>query len=299
MMRSSIFTIDSSARHVRQMNVHAGLKGGSEMVSVSGAVSARVSQVQAAFQRKTLSLYRKSFAEDMSFTEAVRKYPDRNALYAYMHHYYKYVAPKELREHRTYFTSEHRGFGEDAFHAMWWLLLREYRPHDCLEIGVYRGQVTSLIGLIAKMCGFECEMHGISPFAPLGDTVSTYLKNIDYLEDTLASNRRFGLSDPQLLKALSTDAVATEYVRSKAWNLIYIDGNHDYDVVLADYKLCRDALAPGGLLVMDDSSLYTDYKPAKFSFAGHPGPSRVMKELALSELHWLGGVSHNNVFIKT
>ena len=52
-------------------------------------------------------------------------------------------------------------------------------------------------------------------------------------------------------------------------------------------------------MVTDDPSLYTDYTPVKFSFAGHPGPSRFTKELALSELHWLGGVSHNNVFIKT
>ncbi|SMG59948.1 class I SAM-dependent methyltransferase [Paraburkholderia susongensis] len=269
------------------------------MVSVAGAVSARVSEFQAALHCKTLSLYHRSLAEDLSFTEAVKKYPDRNALYAYMHHYYKYMAPKELREHRHYFTSEQRGFGEDAFHAMWWLLLREYRPRNCLEIGVYRGQVTSLIGLIAKLCGFECEIHGISPFSPVGDTVSTYLTNIDYLEDTLASNRRFGLPDPQLLKAYSTDPVAIQHIQSRAWDLIYIDGNHDYEVVLADYALCRDSLAPGGLLVMDDSSLYTDYNPVKFSFGGHPGPSRVVKELAFSELRFLGGVGHNNVFSKS
>ncbi|SIT43966.1 conserved hypothetical protein [Paraburkholderia ribeironis] len=266
------------------------------MVSVTGAVSARVSQFQAALQRKSFSHYRESFAEDLSFTEAVGKYPDRNALYAYMHHYLKYLAPEELREHRSYFSSHRRGFGEDAFHAMWWLLLREYQPRYCLEIGVYRGQVTSLVGLIAKLCAFECEVHGISPFSPAADTVSKYLKNIDYLEDTLASNRRFGLPDPQFLKALSTDTVAVQHIRSKVWNLIYIDGNHDYEVALADYTLCRDSLAPGGLLVMDDSSLYTDYRPAKFSFGGHPGPSRVVKELASSELRFLGGVGHNNVF---
>jgi predicted O-methyltransferase YrrM len=82
------------------------------------------------------------------------------------------------------------------------------------------------------------------------------------------------------------------------FDIIYIDGNHDYDVALADYKICRDSLADGGLLVMDDSSLYTDFKPPGFSFAGHPGPSRVVQELAMKELIFLGGVGHNNVFIK-
>lgn len=266
------------------------------MVSVTGAVSARISHVQAALQRKSFSHYREPFAEDLTFTEAVKKYPDRDALYAYMHHYLWHLAPAELREHRSYFSSRRRGFGEDAFHAMWWLLLREYRPRLALEIGVYRGQVTSLIGLIAKLCAFDCEVHGISPFSPAADAVSKYLKSVDYLEDTLASNRRFGLPEPQFLKALSTDEIAVQRIRSTAWNVIYIDGNHDYEVALADYKVCRDSLAPNGLLVMDDSSLYTDYHPAKFSFAGHPGPSRVVKELAISELRFLGGVGHNNVF---
>ncbi|HTH62874.1 MAG TPA: class I SAM-dependent methyltransferase [Paraburkholderia sp.] len=269
------------------------------MFSVTGSVSARISHFQAALQRKSFSHYREPFAEDLTFTQAVKKYPDRNALYAYMHHYLWHVAPAEIRDHRSYFSHRRRGFGEDAFHAMWWLLLREYRPRHALEIGVYRGQVTSLMGLIAKLCAFECDVHGISPFSPAADAVSKYLKRVDYLEDTLASNRRFGLSAPQFLKALSTDTIAVEYIRSRAWNVIYVDGNHDYEVALADYKVCRDALAQGGLLVMDDSSLHTDYSPAKFSFAGHPGPSRVVRELAFSELRFLGGVGHNNVFTNT
>lgn len=266
------------------------------MVSVTGAVTARISQFQAAVQRKSFSRYCEPFAKDLTFTQAVSQYSDRNELYAYMHHYLWHLAPAEIREHRSYFSSGRRGFGEDAFHAMWWLLMREYRPRHALEIGVYRGQVTSLMGLIAKLCAFECEVHGISPFSPAADAVSKYIKNVDYLEDTLASNRRFVLSAPHFLKALSTDPIAVEHIRSIRWNAIYIDGNHDYEVALADYKVCRDSLAQGGLLVMDDSSLYTDYSPAKFSFAGHPGPSRVVKELAFSELRFLGGVGHNNVF---
>lgn len=70
-------------------------------------------------------------------------------------------------------------------------------------------------------------------------------------------------------------------------------------VALTDYLLCKDALADGGLLVMDDSSLNTDFIPPTFSFAGHPGPSRVVQERAMKELRFLGGVGHNNVFQKT
>ena len=102
----------------------------------------------------------------------------------------------------------------------------------------------------------------------------------------------------EFLKAFSTDQKAITYIKSRRWDLIYIDGNHDHEVALADYQVCKDSLADGGLLVMDDSSLYTDFEPPRFSFAGHPGPSRVAQDLAMKELRFLGGVGHNNVFQK-
>lgn len=255
-------------------------------------------QLKARAEYRAYSRRRRELSADLSFTEAACRFPDRNKMHAYMHHYLHHIAPPSIRAHRDYYKQERRGFGEDALHAMWWTLLREFRPAVALEIGVYRGQVVSLWGLVAKLNGFPCEVHGISPFSPAGDLVSTYRGDIDYLEDTRQSNRRFGLTEPQLLTALSTDAHAVDFVKSLRWDLTYIDGNHDFDVAVADYRLCRDALAKGGILVLDDSSLFTSYRPQAFGFAGHPGPSRVAKELAMKELRFLGGVGHNNVFQK-
>jgi hypothetical protein len=45
---------------------------------------------------------------------------------------------------------------------MWFTLLCEFKPAQCLEIGVYRGQVVSLWGLIAKLSGFK-----IIPMVPI------------------------------------------------------------------------------------------------------------------------------------
>lgn len=241
----------------------------------------------------------KRFKQDASFTAATETFAKRNELYAYMHHHLHNLSPAIVREHRRYFQQERRGFGEDAFHAMWFTLLREFQPKECLEIGIYRGQVISLWALIARELGFACEAYGISPFTSAGDEISTYMGSIDYLEDTLLNHRHFGLPEPKLLRAFSTDPEALELIRSRRWNLIYIDGNHDYEIAFADYQVCRDNLAGGGLLVMDDSSLYTEYKPPQFSFAGHPGPSRVVQEHAMKELRFLGGVGHNNVFLKS
>lgn len=250
------------------------------------------------YQIYIYSLRREKFSSRMSFTEAAKKFTLRNELHAYMHHYLLHLAPIPVREHRKYFSQNMRGFGEGALHGMWWTIFQEFKPKLVLEIGVYRGQVVTLWGLSAKLLDLKCEVHGVSPFTPAGDKVSSYMDNLDYLQDTLNSSRYFDLPDPIFIKAYSTDVDAVNYIKSHKWDLIYIDGNHDYEVALADYKICRDSLADGGLLVMDDSSLYTDFKPPSFSFAGHPGPSRVVQEFAMKELRFIGGVGHNNVFIK-
>jgi hypothetical protein len=237
------------------------------------------------------------YALDLSFTDAVRKFSDRNALYQYFYHHFHNYCPREVRAHRSYFEKSSRGFGEDAFHSMWFTLLREFRPSMCLEIGVYRGQVISLWTLIADCLNVPCEVHGISPFAPVGDTVSRYPEDVDYLSDTLASFDVLGLKHPILVPALSTDPAALQHLASKNWDLIYIDGSHDYEVVLADYRNSVTQLKPNGLLIMDDASLGTTFRPPLFAFAGHPGPSRVAAEVAMRELKFLGAVGHNNIFV--
>lgn len=255
-------------------------------------------RLKLSFERYLYSIHRDKFSNDFIFSEAVKKFSNRNELYKYMHHYLEYIAPKKIRSHRRYYAKNMRGFGEDALHGMWCTIFKEFKPKVALEIGVYRGQVISLWGVLAEINKFTCEIHGISPFSSAGDEISTYLSHLDYFQDTLSSNRNFNLPDPHLLKALSTDINAIEYIKSRSWDLIYIDGNHDYEVALADYEICVSSLSDGGLLVMDDSSLYTDFSPPCFSFAGHPGPSRVVSERAMNELHFLGGVGHNNVFQK-
>jgi hypothetical protein len=249
------------------------------------------------FWRARYAKYKSIYSEDLLFREACKKFPTRNILHEYMHHYLKHLAPIEVREHRNYFSKPGRGFGEDAFHAMWWGLFKEFKPNSALEIGVYRGQVITLWALIAKLIKHKCDIHGISPFDADGDEVSIYMEGIDYYNDILNSFTYFDLPPPSLLKAFSTDSLAIQYIKSQKWDLIYIDGNHDYKIVLSDYITCRDSLAPNGILVIDDSSLFSDFKAPPFSFAGHFGPSKVVETLAMEELHFIGAVGHNNVFM--
>ena len=132
----------------------------------------------------------------------------------------------------------------------------------------------------------------------MGDSVSDYLMNLDYYKDTSETFRHWGLNTPTLVKALSTDQNAIAHIESHAWDLIYIDGSHDFEIVLKDYKLCLKNLKPNGLIVLDDASLQTDFRPPSFSFGGHPGPSRVAREYGDKEMTFIGAVGHNNIFQK-
>jgi hypothetical protein len=257
-----------------------------------------LSMLKKKMEYRRYSKLQENYNIEQSFSSVAQLFKNRNSLYAYFHHYYHHRCPKIVQDHCEYFKKEQRGFGEEAFHAMWWLLLLEYKPKQILEIGVYRGQVISLCSMISKYLHRPCEVHGISPFSSLGDSVSNYLNNLDYMADVLEHFAYWELPNPVMVKALSTDPEAVSYIKSKRWGMIYIDGSHDFEVAIKDYKLCFENLNVGGILILDDASLNTDYRPPSFSFAGHPGPSKVAREFADIEMDFIGAVGHNNVYRK-
>ena len=216
----------------------------------------------------------------------------------YFYYYYNYRLPKVVKEHREYIERSEKGFGESAFHAMWWKLLLEFKPENLLEIGVYRGQVVSLWTLIGKLVHRKTNVYGISPFTSFGDSVSEYMKNLDYYQDVQSTFDELNLEKPTFVREFSNAEVAVDLVKSKTWDMIYIDGGHDYKDVLFDYKLCLENLNIGGIIILDDASLHTDYKPESFSFAGHYGPSKVAREFADKEMNFIGAVGHINIYMK-
>lgn len=207
--------------------------------------------------------------------------------------------PSSLKSHRRYFLAGRRGFGEDAFHVMWWMLFRELRPARFLEIGVYRGQTLSLAALLQREFAINGSVTGISPFTPSGDAVSSYREDVDYLTDTKANFARFGLPDPELVRAFSTDSAARACIERGPWDAIYIDGNHDYEIARADWELSAAEVPTGGVIVLDDAAMDTAYQPPAFATPGHPGPSRVASEIDLGVFREILRVGHNRVFQKT
>ncbi len=226
---------------------------------------------------------------------------DPTGFYAECTRFFLTKLPPEFREHRAYFynaSRNRRGFGENAFHTMWYLLLQELKPANFLEIGVFRGQVISLVALWARLAARTCDVWGISPFTGAGDSTSKYRRDLDYQADTLENFDHFKLPHPHLLRASSLDPEALGLIASKSWDLIYIDGNHDYEVALQDWQVCSRHVKPGGVIVLDDAGLYTPYNPRSFATAGIDGPSRLAREIDRSRFREILQVGHNRAFQK-
>lgn len=239
------------------------------------------------------------FKRPLSFSELRALRANRNELYFHWVHRFDHSLPNEVREHRRYFSVEGRGFGEDAFHAMWFLLFKEFRPASALEIGVYRGQTITLWKLLSRILAFPCQVAAVSPFSPAGDSVSRYQDQLDYFDDMVRNHQHFNLELPDFCRHYSTAPEARSFIQSRRWDLIYIDGNHDYEVALQDWLICSQALALGGIMVLDDSALNTDFRPPGFATAGHPGPSRLAGEVGASPFQEIFSAGHNRVFQRT
>ena len=232
----------------------------------------------------------------MKLSKLRQSHLSRNQQYLYCVYYFDHFLPPTIREHRDYFSQHGRGFGEDAFHAMWFHLFEEFRPKSALEIGVYRGQTITLWKLLSQQFGFNCDIAAVSPFSPAGDKVSRYQQEVDYFEDVQRNHRHFNLPLPLFCRQFSTAPEAKEFISGREWELFYIDGNHDYEIARQDWNLCSKAVALGGIVVLDDSALHTDYHPPRFATAGHPGPSRVAGEIDRSRFEEIFSVGHNRVF---
>ena len=185
-------------------------------------------------------------------------------------------------------------------HAMWWKIFHEFGPTTMLEIGVYRGQTISLwslIGNIERKTGFE--IWGLTPLINAGDSVSSY-DLFDYRSDIETNHKKFNLRSPNLFEAFSNQKEGIEFVSQKVWDMIYIDGSHELEIVRQDVVLAANNLKRGGILVMDDASLYSAYNPSSISFAGHPGPSIAATEIENSrEFSLIGTCGHNRIYMKT
>lgn len=135
-------------------------------------------------------------------------------------------------------------FTSDVFSSnipVWTKVLAPYagRPNvHYLEVGVLEGR--SAIWMLENILTHpSCTLTGVDLFP--GDLQERYLANL----------RLSGYADKAItIKGLSQ--LELRRLQPDSYDIIYVDGGHTADMVLADAVLCWELLKMGGLLIFDD-----------------------------------------------
>jgi hypothetical protein len=207
-----------------------------------------------------------------------------------------------LKNHRSHIEINNLGFGEKPFHVIWRELVKlQSTNFKFLEIGVYKGQVLSLIKLLSNNYNKVVEYVGVTPLNNSGDKFSNY-DSVNYGQIITSLFNHFNLDfdiNKNIINGLSTDELIKNKVRELGeFDLIYIDGGHNYDCVVSDIKLMYDVSKIGTYVVFDDSSCYKNLSVDKFK--GHIDVCNAIKDNlenndSFSEIICVG---HNRVFKK-
>lgn len=209
-----------------------------------------------------------------------------------------------VRNNQTLWNSFYSadGFGEPAFTWNWKLLVDEMPDNfKFLEIGVYKGRVLSQVGMLSRISNKNCSIYGVTPLSTDGDKYSGY-PACDYLNEIKNNFQKLNghTHNLNIIKGFSQDDSVLKSVGNIApFDMIFIDGSHDYVDVCNDIKNYLPFLKSGGYLVMDDASLYIDNPYGQF--LGHPDVGKAIQDLLdnNNSVKHLYAVGHNRVWKHT
>jgi len=195
-----------------------------------------------------------------------------------------------LREHRDFVEQHVYGFGERAFHYLWYLLVLSLdSTFKFLEIGVYKGQVLSLIKLISLHLDKEAFIYGVTRLDSFAGETGIFPDHPkeNYRQHILDLYQHFGLEfdDSQLIVGDSTN----EEIIAKAkmigpYDIVYVDGCHEYKYVKLDLEYYGEMVKIGGYLVVDDSSNNLDMPYGYFT--GIQDVSNAVRDIIEPSLQW-------------
>lgn len=205
----------------------------------------------------------------------------------------------DLKNLRDFVESTAYGFGERSFYWMWKLIVDELPQNfNFLEIGVYRGQILALVNLLNKRENKNGKVIGISPM----NSADGYIEK-DYWPDIQEIHKIFDLPSPMILKGYSTDKdIIKQSFEEGLYDVIYIDGSHESDIVEQDILNYTPLIKKGGFLVMDDCS--NKIKMPNGYFRGHERVSKVVDKylppfgFIKNDFKFLFNIVHNRVWQK-
>lgn len=227
-----------------------------------------------------------------------------------------------LKAHRDWVEKNSWGFGDRAFHYMWYLILRDdvlkKSNPNLLEIGVYKGQVISLWALVAHQLNTSVQITAVSPFesAKPWFAKTRFLSRIAqklskvYRDDIRSANlyesenylacvhrifSHFGLSEADVLylRGYSQDQHVCQQLTQRFFDVIYIDGGHRYEQVAQDLTIYSRLVSTAGYLVLDDASCS---QPGSKFWKGHESVSRAADDWGAPGFRNVLNVGHNRIY---
>ena len=168
--------------------------------------------------------------------------------------FHAYVrADEDLWAHRQFCGP--RGMGEDAFHWMWKLLVDEMPlSFRFMEVGVFKGQIPSLVRFLADRTNKEAEIYGVTMLNRFAGSRPMH-PDCDYYAEIVELHAHFGQQPPELIVGDSTSEVVHTRVEDlPLFDMIFVDACHDYDYVAKDLLFYGSRVKKGGFLITDDSA---------------------------------------------
>ena len=145
------------------------------------------------------------------------------------------------------------------------------KPTVCVEIGSARGKSACFVGMALKENG-SGRLYAIDPHARTNwndsDSVDTY-------EVMRANLERLELEDIVIMVRKTSAVALAEW--SKPIDLLFIDGDHSYEGVKADWEGFKPFVKPFGLVVFHDT--IWDLKPDPKWSRADMGVPRFVEEL--------------------
>ena len=245
-----------------------------------------------------------------------RDEPDGHAS-LWLDFYHKANANPVLKRHRDFVELNEYGFGDRSFHYLWKLLVDQMSDQfSFLEVGVFKGQILSLVPLLARASNRRCRTYGVTPLTSYRDRNSVYA-DTNYRQAIEDIFRRFEvpLDDMEIVQGFSTDEDVQRRAADRApYDIVYLDGCHEYEVVIQDLRNYAILVAPGGYLVVDDASTSlnmptlpidrtttlgaTQKRANVAAYTGHEDVGRAVGELLdpNPDFEHLFAVGHNRVW---
>lgn len=157
---------------------------------------------------------------------------------------------EKLKEHRDFVENHVYGFGERSFQWLHKLIVDKMpKEFSFIEVGVFKGQILSLYGILAERTERKCVRYGVTPLNTAGGVwESDYAKDIEFIHD------KFNISkDYTILKGYSSDEKIVKQAKTNApYDVVYIDGSHTYEDALFDLSTYGEMIKEGGFLIIDD-----------------------------------------------